>query len=92
MNYNNFEIPEKDKCFLRGINYLISRRLFIFLKENTEGCFNFEKVELPKGKKQKTYAFDYYIDEDKGHELDDFSGCCYIRLANNEFLKWSYDL
>ena len=92
MMFDDFEIPEKDKLFLKEINYLISRRLFIFLKENTKSCFNFEKVKLPKGNKQKIYAFDHYIDEYQGHELDDFSGCCYIRLANNEFLKWSYDV
>ena len=66
-----------------------------FFEDEISDCggFNFSLVDEPSGEKQReNYAIDYYIDQRSvGDSGDSFEGECYLRLANNKYLRWNYE-
>jgi len=85
---------KKDNKFLESINYLFSRRIKKFFKDEMEemGGSGFKLVDKPKGEKQPGYSIEYYVDQwPVGDSGDCFEGYCYLQLANDKYLKWFYE-
>lgn len=83
----------KDVCIIRSLKRQIPKKLFHFIAVALHESENWAKLEIvdnTTGKyQQESKDFGMWVDQYCEYE-DCYSGYCYVKLPDRNYLKWNY--